>query len=282
MGGISLHGFSNDNIINGNTFSENSDTGISIPYNCGNNVVSRNMVSGSYLGIYLYQTKSSNVIAENTFTDNWIGIYLFRSANITISGNNVSGNQGALTLISSTDITLSWNTISDNYGGLHLDNSNNNQIYHNNFVDNTKHHSSHGTVNTWDDGGGKGNYWSDYEGMDIDGDGVGDTEIPHRDVDSYPLMETWDLDDELIYRIEQMIEDIEEMGLNKGTEKKLIAKLENAIKSIEKEKYDDAVDHLNSFIKQVESEEEKGTLTEEQADALIADAQEIIDYLLED
>jgi parallel beta-helix repeat protein len=278
-GGLSLHGSSNDNMIDGNIFSENSDSGMMIPYNCGNNVVRENMVSGSYLGIYLYQPKSSNFISENTFTDNWIGIYLFRSANTTIYGNNVSGNQGALTVISSVYITISWNTISDNYGGLHLDNSNTNQIYHNNFIDNTKHHSSLGLVNTWDDGKGKGNYWSDYEGLDNDGDGVGDTELPHRDVDSYPLMEPWEIDDELIYLIEELIEDIEEMGLEKGTEKKLVAKLENAIKSIEKGKYDDAINHLNSFIKQVESELKKGNLTEEQAASLISEAQAILEHL---
>ena len=41
--------------------------------------------------------------------------------------------------------------------------------------------------NVWDNGC-EGNYWSDYVGEDLDGDGVGDTLLPHQGVDNYPLM----------------------------------------------------------------------------------------------
>ena len=47
-------------------------------------------------------------------------------------------------------------------------------------------------INQWDNGT-KGNFWSDYTGIDINSDGVGDTPYNLSDVgnkkDRYPLME---------------------------------------------------------------------------------------------
>lgn len=42
-------------------------------------------------------------------------------------------------------------------------------------------------ANTWDNGS-EGNFWSNYNGSDFDGDGIGDTYLPWEGVDHYPLM----------------------------------------------------------------------------------------------
>jgi hypothetical protein len=43
------------------------------------------------------------------------------------------------------------------------------------------------TNNVWDNGS-EGNYWSNYNGTDLDNDGIGDTKLPWEGVDNYPLM----------------------------------------------------------------------------------------------
>jgi len=72
--------------------------------------------------------------------------------------------------------------------------SRNNLIYHNNFINNTRQVETDSWVNMWDNGyPSGGNYWSDYNGTDSDGDGIGDTPyiIDENNVDRYPLVETW-------------------------------------------------------------------------------------------
>jgi len=68
-----------------------------------------------------------------------------------------------------------------------LDYCKGNSIYHNNFAGECLiFHVNLLSWNTWDNGA-EGNYWNDYEGEDLDGDGIGDTLLPHLGLDNYPL-----------------------------------------------------------------------------------------------
>lgn len=75
--------------------------------------------------------------------------------------------------------------------------------------------------------------------------------------------------------IDDLIDDIENMGLHHGIENSLIKKLENAKKSLENGNNGTAISQLNAFINQCEAQRGK-KLTNEQADELIAAAEAII------
>jgi len=206
--GIGLYSSSN-NSISGNNITNNS-YGVFITNSSGNSVsgnkiigsggaieliyssnnrLSENNVTSNSLGIRLYYSLNNSIVGNN-IANNWVGIRLDKSSSNNVLGNNITRHMdhGILLSESSNNSIIGNNLSKIAYASIWLEWSSNNIIYHNSFRNNTLQVIvKAGYGNSWDNGY-EGNYWSDYNGSDVDGDGIGDTRLPWLGVDYFPLM----------------------------------------------------------------------------------------------
>lgn len=153
-----------------------------------------------------YMYSDDNNFEDNLFAYNVAGAALMYSKRIHFSRNTFAHNRGYRAygvLYQSCDFcTATENLISDNTRGIYLDGSNFNEIWQNsirnndiavhinasceenkffknNFIDNLSGLvvDARGYPNHWSDEG-HGNYWANYTGYDLNGDGIGD--VPHK------------------------------------------------------------------------------------------------------
>jgi parallel beta-helix repeat protein len=145
-------------------------------------------IINGYTGITLDVSSGCTITDTNIWNNLVHGIHMSRSENNVIRSNNISGS---LT-------------------GISISRSNANLIFDNLFIKNTINAIDDGS-NDWDTsydcssgqniiGGGclGGNYWSDYNGTDISGDGIGDTELPYKSTKNETTFPDWRLRDYIL------------------------------------------------------------------------------------
>jgi len=162
--GVYLLNSDNSNIANNRIKSDGC--GSEIFGSSGNNLTGNNVtgiMAGASYGIALMSSSNSSV-ADNIIMDYSLGIWLDYSSNNSLIGNEVTNNEGTgIYLSDSNNTNIIGTNITNNSLGILLRSSSENNIYHNNFINNTKQADVDESTNTWDDGyPSGGNYWSHY------------------------------------------------------------------------------------------------------------------------
>ena len=186
---------SNNNTISRNLVGPNTRDGISLE-DCNNNKIEKNTIQNIRYGMYILDSSNNTVDSNSIRQYQDCGVYLKDSVNNILTNNSIVEGRDiysyGIFLGNSSYNEINMNIMNSIRGwGIWLEASNN-SIYHNNFLQNFEHANVLGAnLNTWDDNyPSGGNYWDDYTGQDLNGDGIGDSPyvINAQNEDRYPLM----------------------------------------------------------------------------------------------
>ncbi len=156
-----------------------------------------------WMGLNIVSPSISGLTIKNLNIKNFsIGIWLWSPNNIVIGNSITNGIVGVL--LEGDRNIVTQNYVANNKYGVYFGSNQpadipNITLTENSFVENIKQLSgcvcvdlnTSEPVHTWDNGK-RGNFWSDYHGVDSNKDGVGDTPyiIDVLNEDRYPLMES--------------------------------------------------------------------------------------------
>ncbi|MHA1625129.1 MAG: right-handed parallel beta-helix repeat-containing protein [Promethearchaeota archaeon] len=174
--GIDLYQ-SENNTLSDNIIGDNSEDGIYLSRS-ENNTISKNIIKSNLrFGVFLIDHSDFNNITWNYIEDNARGIELFLKSNDNFIGGNdvIRNSEEGFYLEDCTGLHIVKNLIINNSAeGIIIHNCNDSVIYHNYLIGNSPNAVDNGFNNEWS-WISEGNYWDDYSGVDINGDGVGDT-----------------------------------------------------------------------------------------------------------
>jgi len=203
--GINIEDSCEGNLIYNNTLknvvANQQDYGIRLNNDCHQNNISLNTIENlNNYGIMLV-TSDQNSVTNNQIIDISIGMYMLIAHQNKLISNTISGGSTAIIMsacdwgeiignfinntanfatrvfINCDNNEFHDNIIKDNINiGIQLDDPSdiNNKFYNNSFISNTIHAIDNGTATLWNNTI-IGNYWDDYQGKDLDDDGIGDT-----------------------------------------------------------------------------------------------------------
>lgn len=200
---------SDNSVVEDNVIADGRDL---VMWYSQNLIVRRNTVTRCRYGIHFMYAGHATV-EDNRLTDNSVGMFLMYTKDLVLRRNVMARNRGpsgfGLGIKDVDGADIRDNLMIDNRVGIHIDNSpsnvdlthlfqgnilayndiglgmlpnvTRNQFANNGFIDNVQQvavfggGAFEGNSFTVD---GRGNYWGDYRGFDVDGDGLGDVE--HR------------------------------------------------------------------------------------------------------
>ena len=158
--------------------------------NCSEFEIQNIEISNTSAGIQIAYSKNNQISNCTISNIQFDGINLDNSFNNIIFSCNILNSFNGIRMDESINNNIYSSNISCyNAGILIKDSSNNNTIFHNNFNKINNFNAYDYCSNKWDNGI-EGNYWDDYDGMDTNGDGIGETPyyIQEDNQDRYPLL----------------------------------------------------------------------------------------------
>jgi parallel beta-helix repeat protein len=208
--GYGIYGTGSNNQIMNNSFigslSSGGGNGMGMLLTGSHNIVSNNtVVHGVCMELYC----QDSIISYNTVLNGRAGLFLLRASNNLVYGNiirNITTDSPTITAQAfyisdgSTNNSIFGNTFEKNAVAVSLgaqvvtsiwNNVSNNYFYENDFLSNVENVwvAPGSPINYWDNGQ-QGNFWSDFQGVDSNHDGI--SEIPYiinaNNTDNHPLM----------------------------------------------------------------------------------------------
>lgn len=181
--------------ITGFTIQNSGSNGAGVEIKTQNNNISNNIIKNSYNGIHSNRANYNSFFNNTLLSNNNYAIYIYNANYNTAEKNIFSDNSYGMRIKGSRNNKVISNYFKDNDRGMYYCcGATSNVAYHNTFMNNSIWNANDYVAgNTWyNEGTSKGNYWDDYNGIDEDNDGVGDTAYnitsDGSKQDKYPLM----------------------------------------------------------------------------------------------